>query len=209
MQDEENWSATHRFSGKIWVASGILCMLCGLFAESIAALVLYVVSIMAAVIISVLYSYFFYKKKIETGEKLKIQYKKKAIVRYGIVTILTIIFIIGSLFWGSIDIQFQDNSFTIKAQGWSDYTVDYTKIDSISYEENLFQNSNDYRTNGLGNFKYAMGNFRNDVYGNYIRYTHSSCHSYVVMSIGGKILVVNGENDPATKEIYHNISEKK
>ena len=87
---------------------------------------------------------------------LKIQYKKKAIVRYGIVTILTIIFIIGSLFWGSIDIQFQDNSFTIQAQGWSDYTVDYTKIDSISYEENLFQNSNDYRTNGLGNFKYAM-----------------------------------------------------
>lgn len=71
-------------------------------------------------------------------------------MRYGIVTILTIIFIIGSLFWGSIDIQFQDNSFTIKAQGWSDYTVDYTKIDSISYEENLFQNSNDYRTNGLG-----------------------------------------------------------
>ena len=209
LQDEENWSATHRFSGKIWVASGILCMLCGLFAESIAALVLYVVSIMAAVIISVLYSYLFYKKKIETGEKLKIQYKKKAIVRYGIVTILTIIFIIGSLFWGSIDIQFQDNSFTIKAQGWSDYTVDYTKIDSISYEENLFQNSNDYRTNGLGNFKYAMGNFRNDVYGNYIRYTHSSCHSYVVMNIGGKILVVNGENDPATKEIYHNISEKK
>ena len=311
LQDEENWSATHRFSGKIWVVSGILCMLCGLFAESIAALVLYVVSIMAAVIISVLYSYLFYKKKIETGEKLKIQYKKKAIVGYGIVTILTIIFIIGSLFWGSIDIQFQDNSFTIKAQGWSDYTVDYTKIDSISYEEsiaalvlyvvsimaaviisvlysylfykkkietgeklkiqykkkaivgygivtiltiifiigslfwgsidiqfqdnsftikaqgwsdytvdytkidsisyeeNLFQNSNDYRINGLGNFKYAMGNFRNDVYGNYIRYTHSSCHSYVVMSIGGKILVVNGENDPATKEIYHNISEKK
>ena len=61
----------------------------------------------------------------------------------------------------------------------------------------------------LGNFKYAMGNFRNDVYGNYIRYTHSSCHSYVVMSIGGKILVVNGENDQETKEIYHNISEKK
>ena len=209
LMDEENWNATHRFSGKIWVTSSILCMLCGLFAESIAALVLYVVSIMAAVIISVLYSYFFYKKKIETGEKLKIQYKKKAIVRYGIVTILTIIFIIGSLFWGSIDIHFQDNNFTIEAQGWSDYTVAYTQIDSISYEENLLQNSNDYRTNGLGNFKYAMGNFRNDVYGNYIRYTHSSCHSYVVMSIGGKILVVNGENDPATKEIYHNISEKK
>ena len=209
LQDEENWNATHRFSGKIWVASSILCMLCGLFAESIAALVLYIVSIMAAAIISVLYSYLFYKKKIGTGEKLKIQYNKKVIVVYGIVTILTIIFIIVTLFWGSIDIHFQDNNFTIEAQGWSDYTVAYTQIDSISYEENLLQNSNDYRTNGLGNFKYAMGNFRNDVYGNYIRYTHSSCHSYVVMSIGGKILVVNGENDQETKEIYHNISEKK
>ena len=26
---------THRFSGKLWMASGILCMLCGLFWESI------------------------------------------------------------------------------------------------------------------------------------------------------------------------------
>ena len=86
--------------------------------------------------------------------------------------------------------------------------IAYTQIDSISYEENLLQNSNDYRTNGLGNFKYAMGNFRNDVYGNYIRYTHSSCHSYVVMSVDGKILVINGENDSATEEIYHTISEK-
>ena len=208
LQDEENWSATHRFSGKIWVASGILCMLCGLFAESIAALVLYVVSIMAAVIISVLYSYLFYKKKIATGEKLKIQYNKKTIGVSGIIAILTIIFGIWTLFLGSIEIRFEDKDFTIEAQGWSDYTVDYTQIDSISYEENSSQSWNDYRTNGLGNLKYAMGNFRNDVYGDYIRYTHSSCHSYVVMSINGKILVVNGANDSATKEIYHTISEK-
>ena len=208
LQDEENWSATHRFSGKIWVVSGILCMLCGLFAESIAALVLYVVSIMAAVIISVLYSYLFYKKKIETGEKLKIQYNKKTIGVSGIIAILTIIFGIWTLFLGSIEIRFEDKDFTIEAQGWSDYTVDYTQIDSISYEENSSQSWNDYRTNGLGNLKYAMGNFRNDVYGDYIRYTHSSCHSYVVMSINGKILVVNGANDSATKEIYHTISEK-
>ena len=86
--------------------------------------------------------------------------------------------------------------------------MDYTQIDSISYEENSSQSWNDYRTNGLGNLKYAMGNFRNDVYGNYIRYTHSSCHSYIVMKVDGKILVVNGENDAATEEIYHTISEK-
>ena len=208
LQDEENWNATHRFSGKLWMASGILCMLCGLFEESMAALVLYIVSIMAAAIISILYSYLFYKKKIATGEKLKIQYNKKTIGVSGIIAILTIIFGIWTLFLGSIEIRFEDKDFTIEAQGWSDYTVDYAQIDSISYEENSSQSWNDYRTNGLGNLKYAMGNFRNDVYGDYIRYTHSSCHSYVVMSIDGKILVVNGENDSATKEIYHTISEK-
>ena len=208
LQDEENWNATHRFSGKLWMASGILCMLCGLFEESMAALVLYIVSIMAAAIISILYSYLFYKKKIGTGEKLKIQYNKKVMVVYGIVTILTIIFITVTLFWGSIDIHFQDNNFTIEAQGWSDYTVAYTQIDSISYKENLFQNGNDRRTNGMGNLKYGMGNFRNDIYGDYIRYTHASCHSYVVMDIGGKILVVNGADNSETKKIYATLREK-
>ena len=208
LQDEENWSATHRFSGKLWVASGVLCMLCGLFGESIAALVLYIVSIMAAAIVSILYSYLFYKKKMAAGEKLKIQYNKKTIVIYVIVSVFVVIFTIWTLFWGGIDISFHDNDFTVEAQGWSDYTVDYEQIDSISYKENLFQNGNDRRTNGMGNLKYGMGNFRNDIYGDYIRYTHASCHSYVVMDIGGKILVVNGADESETKKIYDTLREK-
>ena len=203
LQDEENWNATHRFSGKLWVASGVLCMLCGLFGESIAALVLYIVSIMAAAIVSILYSYLFYKKKMAAGEKLKIQYNKKTIV-----SVFVVIFTIWTLFWGGIDISFHDNDFTVEAQGWSDYTVDYEQIDSISYKENLFQNGNDCRTNGMGNLKYGMGNFRNDIYGDYIRDTHASCHSYVVMDIGGKILVVNGADDSETKKIYDTLREK-
>ena len=188
LQDEENWS--HRFSGKLWVASGVLCMLCGLFGESIAALVLYIVSIMAAAIVSILYSYLFYKKKMAAGEKLKIQYNKKTIVIYVIVSVFVVIFTIWTLFWGGIDISFHE------------------QIDSISYKENLFQNGNDRRTNGMGNLKYGMGNFRNDIYGDYIRYTHASCHSYVVMDIGGKILVVNGVDESETKKIYDTLREK-
>ena len=57
-------------------------------------------------------------------------------------------------------------------------------------------------------FAHGMGNFKNDIFGDYIRYTHASCHSYVVVNIDGKILVVNGENDAETKEIYQRISEK-
>ena len=163
---------------------------------------------MAAAIVSILYSYLFYKKKMAAGEKLKIQYNKKTIVIYVIVSVFVVIFTIWTLFWGGIDISFHDNDFTVEAQGWSDYTVDYEQIDSISYKENLFQNGNDRRTNGMGNLKYGMGNFRNDIYGDYIRYTHASCHSYVVMDIGGKILVVNGADESETKKIYDTLREK-
>ena len=129
-------------------------------------------------------------------------------VIYLIIAIPTIVFIIWDLFCGSIQIRCNDRDFNIEAKGWNDYTGEYSQIDSISYEVNVLQNDNDHRTNGFGNLKYAMGNFNNDIFGDYIRYTHASCHSYVVMNIDGKILVVNGENDAETKEIYQRISEK-
>ena len=129
-------------------------------------------------------------------------------VIYLIIAISAIVFTIWTLFCGSIQIRCNDRDFNIEAKGWNDYTGEYSQIDSISYEENVLQNDNDYRTNGFGNLKYAMGNFKNDIFGDYIRYTHASCHSYVVMNIDGKILVVNGENDAETKEIYQRISEK-
>ena len=129
-------------------------------------------------------------------------------VIYLIIAISAIVFTIWTLFWGSIQIRCNDRDFNIEAKGWNDYTGEYSQIDSISYEENVLQNDNDYITNGFGNLKYAMGNFKNDIFGDYIRYTHASCHSYVVMNIDGKILVVNGENDAEIKEIYQRISEK-
>ena len=54
-------------------------MLCGLLGESMAALVVYIISIMAAAIISILYAYLFYKKKLATEEGLKIQYNTKKV----------------------------------------------------------------------------------------------------------------------------------
>ena len=122
---------------------------------------------------------------------LKIQYNTKKSVIYLIIAIPTIVSTIWTLFCGSIQIRCNDRDFNIEAKGWNDYTGEYSQIDSISYEVNVLQNDNDRRTNGFGNLKYAMGNFNNDIFGDYIRYTHASCHSYVVVNIDGKILVVN------------------
>ena len=89
---------------------------------------------MAAAIVSILYSYLFYKKKMAAGEKLKIQYNKKTIVIYVIVSVFVVIFTIWTLFWGGIDISFHDNDFTVEAQDgviiqWimSRLTVSHTK----------------------------------------------------------------------------------
>ena len=119
---------TRRFSGKLWMASGILCMLCGLFGKSMAALVVYIISIMAAAIISILYSYFFYKKKLATGEGLKIQYNTKKSVIYLIIAISTIVFTIWTLFCGSIQVRCNDRDFNIEAKGWNDYTGSIRKL---------------------------------------------------------------------------------
>ena len=72
LQDEENWNATHRFSGKIWVAAGLLSMSCGLFSDSMAALFLFIVAITAAAFGSILYSYLYYRKKLRTGKGLAV-----------------------------------------------------------------------------------------------------------------------------------------
>lgn len=102
-------------------------MLCGLFGKSMAALVVYIISIMAAAIISILYSYFFYKKKLATGEGLKIQYNTKSVI-YLIIAISAIVFIIWTLFWGSIQIRCNDRDFNIEAKGWNDYTGSIRKL---------------------------------------------------------------------------------
>ena len=95
------------------------------------------------------FNYLVNKKKLATGEGLKIQYNTKKSVIYLIIAISTIVFTIWTLFCGSIQIRCNDRDFNIEAKGWNDYTGEYSQIDSISYEENVLQNDNDYRTNVL------------------------------------------------------------
>ena len=70
---------------------------------------------------------FFYKKKLATGEGLKIQYNTKSVI-YLIIAISAIVFIIWTLFWGSIQIRCNDRDFNIEAKGWNDYTGSIRKL---------------------------------------------------------------------------------
>ena len=59
LNDEENWTKTHRFAGKLWVAGGIIMILASF--SSYAAQVIFPVIILLS-IVPVGYSFWFYKK---------------------------------------------------------------------------------------------------------------------------------------------------
>jgi len=62
LENEENWNATHRFSGKIWVVGGLLIM-ASMFLETLIIPWAIFILIAILVIIPIIYSYMYYKNK--------------------------------------------------------------------------------------------------------------------------------------------------
>ena len=64
LENEENWNATHRFGGKVWVICGFACLLGALFPFSGAGTALMVASILSAAAVPTLYSYLYYRRQL-------------------------------------------------------------------------------------------------------------------------------------------------
>ena len=62
LESEENWNATHRFCGKVWVIGGIALMFCAFLPTPISEIA-FVTSVILLVIIPIVYSYVYHKKK--------------------------------------------------------------------------------------------------------------------------------------------------
>lgn len=62
LENEENWNATHRFSGKVWVAGGILLMVCSFLPENISLYTFMAIAIVLS-ILPVGYSYYYFKTR--------------------------------------------------------------------------------------------------------------------------------------------------
>ena len=65
LNSEENWNATHRFAGRLWMMGGVLIALCA-FLPGIYSFIVFFAITMVMVIAPVIYSYRFHKK--ETAE---------------------------------------------------------------------------------------------------------------------------------------------
>ena len=61
LESEENWNATHRFGGKVWVMGGVLIALCACLPRAVLFPV-FLVLLTVLVFLPILYSYLYYRK---------------------------------------------------------------------------------------------------------------------------------------------------
>ena len=206
-KSEKNWNATHRFAGKLWFVCGILMLFCSLVPIKYLWYPLFAI-LLAAVVIPVIYSMVYQKRHPEeTATKISTSKKGTIIAIVVTVSLLAVIFsIVGIItFTGSITTEFDETSFTVDTELMSPLTVKFEDVEKVEFLEESDAGNRIY---GVGSAKILAGNFKNDEFGKYTRYTYLAEKSCVVITAKeNNILVVNGKNAEETKELYNKLLE--
>ena len=198
---EENWNATHRFAGKLWVAGGIAIALCAVLPHLLAVSAM-IVLLVVICIVPMVYSYLFYKKEKAEGKVQSTGYSsmdRKILKASGIFLVVFTVFLLFVLFCGDITYSFQEDYLFVESNMYSDYILRYETIDELEFREG---NVPGLRVGGFGSFRLLMGFFENEEFGTYIRYTYYDPESCVVVTAGSNTIVLSGKNAEETRAIY-------
>ena len=199
---EENWIATHRFAGKVWVIGGLIMVLAALLPE-VPRIIVTVLAVAALSILPIAYSYRYHRIH---GTKSEPDPLSKIIsVGVLIFTAVIAVFVAVMLFTGNLHYRFDSDSFTVEASYWGDLTVKYDAIDGIEYREG---NVDGTRTYGVGSFRLLLGTFENGEFGTYTRYTYYRPEACVILSVNGKTLVLSGSSADSTRTLYDTLVAK-
>lgn len=206
LENEENWNATHRFTGKVWVAGGIIMFFTAFLPEAVmipATLVL----MLPMVILPFGYSYRYHRSQVAAGTAANAPKKrnKTALWISVVLCILTAAAICFLLFTGEVTLEFQDPAFTVDATFSHSLTVDYAAITDVAYRENLDRGA---RTNGFGSPRLLTGMFQNEEFGAYTLYSYTGCSAAVIIKADDRTLVIGGKDAAQTQEIYHQIRQR-
>ena len=213
MSNDENWNATHRFGGKVFMISGFIFLLAMPFPPTAFPFVAISVILISA-LAPTIYSYVFYKKQLREGKATKEDYekgfkeiinpndKKIAVVISVILTVLLVVFLPLLMFTGKINATIDNTSIKVEASFSGDLTVKLEDIDTVEYRENSVPGT---RVVGFGSARLLLGSFENDEFGLYTRYTYTGKKPCIVMKSGDNTIVIGLESAEETKALYEEI----
>ena len=214
LANDENWHATHRFAGKVYVILGFLCLFC-MPLPSKAVPFLCIGIILVGVLLPVIYSYRFYKKQLADGTATKESYNegyrkiwgnsKAAVIVTAILLPLVAILCAVMLFTGDVEATVGEDALTVKAAYSSDLVIRYEDIDAAEYREGRVDGERVY---GVGSPRLLTGTFRNEEFGNYTRYTYTNDTAHLILTVDGKTVVISTGDAAKTQEIYQTILAK-
>ena len=210
LNNEENWNATHRFAGKIWVAAGLLTLFSAFLPMKIGYPIMFV-ALIGAGGGATLYSYLYYRKQLKLGtavptKEIQLDPTMQKVRRVAWTMVLLILIGTGfMLFTGSIEYDFQDEKLVMDATFSSPVILRYENIEAIEYREG---NVDGVRVGGFGSFRLLLGFFENEEFGTYNRYTYYKNESCIVITSKGKTLVFSGADAEETLEIYNTLLSK-
>ena len=203
---EENWNATHRFAGRIWVIAGALMMFSALLPAKLGIAVM-LFGFIPMVAAPMLYSYRYYKMQLARGDELRsMPARLKKTSRIGRVMGIVILLLCAVLmFTGNVEVTFGDTAFTVDATHHEALTGEYAAIDSVEYRDDDVPG---LRVGGFGSPRLLLGFFENDEFGTHTRYTYTNADSGIVITVGEKILVISGKDPAETQAIYQTLAER-
>ena len=209
LENEDNWNATHRFGGKVWVIGSILLLASVLLPES-AAPVAMTGAILVLSVLPVGYSWLYHRKQVQEGtafvnppEVSKNDQRNFKVM--GILGVILILFVGALMFTGDITVQYQEETFTVEADFSKDLTMAYEEITSLEYRDTDHRGS---RVAGVASSRLLTGTFRNEEFGSYTRCSYTQCDACVVVKTEKKVYVINGPDAEQTKMIYEKLREK-
>ncbi len=208
LYNEENWNKTHRFTGKVWVAGGVVALLLALLPMNW-MLPLLLLDILVITATPVIYSYRIYRNHKAQGIEYVAPPKTKSQKTTRILVLALIVALLCSvaafMFTGDITYTCTDSALRIETSYVAGLELPYGDMDSIelleSYEVGM-------RVNGFASARLSMGAFQNDDFELYTLYSYNACESVILIRSGNKALVINAKTAEETTALYETLLAK-
>lgn len=211
LSNDEIWTKTHRFTGKVSVVCGALLLLCALLPQSIPLLICAILaSALLSAIVPIVYSYVIYKRAVKSGalapDAAKPTKKDKiarAISIPAIIVILTVCALL--MFTGSIDFTVGDSALSVDATYWRNTEIFYTDIESAA----LVDDADATRLNGFASAVLSLGIFSSEEYGDHTRFAYVNSEAYILLSLkDGSRVILSERTEAETTALYEALLAK-